>query len=202
MLAPRAPWSILFCAAMVCSGCDSYWRMKGFARIEPSAFAHVTMPFIVCSGHGGPAERSEGRDAIYVYGQILFRETYGDAEVFCSPPESASVWFYEEGVIMGAVPRKLHAYVWLEPRPELAARCASEGKPVIHVDAGSMLNATSSIPLERPCGRVIDPEGSVGFAVGFDRSSPDVDDDGDLEVLPNGYRRHREPTLVEITRPP
>lgn len=163
--------------------------MKGFARIEPAAFAYVRAPVLICSGHGGPADESDARRRIYVYGQILGRTRDGQAELYCRPPSFASTLFYEEHTLGGAVPRALHAYVWLEPHPELAARCASEGKPVLHVDPHSMLGAHSDLPIEWPCGRPIDPEGSVGFAVGFDRGSPDTDDDGDIEVLPDGYRR-------------
>jgi hypothetical protein len=157
--------------------------MKGFARIEPAAFVHVAAPVVICSGHWGAFPQ------FGVYGSILSQTHDRRVEVYCTAPAFRTTLLYQETVLGWNVPRKLYAYVWLERHDEFAEQCSASSTPTLVVEYETMMGSRSNVFSQRPCDRPIDINGSVGFAIGFDRPSPDRDDYGDVEVRPGGYLR-------------
>jgi hypothetical protein len=169
----------LLCTAMG----DRSWIVRGQAFVGPDAVAHVGGVSIVCSGFGGPLETSG------VYGHPIILEDRG-VQVFCRSPQDVTSFAYEEFTVQSGTPRNIHAYVWLEPHEELASHCADANSPLVSVDIAELRGMKSSMPADRPCFRP-DPDGSLGYAVGFRRRwalhSGLNEEHVDIHVRPRGY---------------
>jgi hypothetical protein len=84
-------------------------------------------------------------------------------------------------------PRRMHAYVWLEPHPEVASYCISAGPSAVKVPAQSFTGYRSESPSEWPCFKPA-ASAALGFAVGFVDWRSGTHQVRSIEVVPDGYR--------------
>ena len=149
--------------------------------VSPAALAHVKLPALVCSGHGGPLESSG------VYGSPLGSSLERPPQVLCSGTAGSTALAYEESVYYGKLPRQMHVYVWLEPHPELEKQCRAATSPIISVAHRDLKGYGSEKPTDWPC-FAPDRNGSLGYAVAFQTEVPGDREIRQIAVEPRGYR--------------
>src|SRR6266542_1872002 len=130
-----------------------FYVVSGRAHIPADAVSHVSLPALVCSGHGGPLDSSA------VYGDPI-RDDFGSPSVaFCRRPEQGQTLEYRESLYYGSKPRRMHVYVWLETHEELSHACEDAPTALITVNRDQLRG-------ER-CHHKPEPTGSLGYAVAF-----------------------------------
>jgi hypothetical protein len=155
--------------------------VSGEATVSPPALAHVRLPALVCSGHGGPLESSG------VYGSPLGSSLERPPQVFCAGTAEPTTLAYEESVYYNKLPRQTHIYVWLESHPELETQCRAAIAPMIAVAHRDLKGHGSEDPMDRPC-FAPDRNGSLGYAVAFQTEVPGDREIRQIAVEPRGYR--------------
>lgn len=150
-------------------GCDRGYVIEGKITVARGAGAAV-MPAVLCEGKGGPLMSSA------LYAHPATQRTSSKATIFCKPPAEDVEFPLDEEILQGALPRRAHAYAWLEPVPAAKPLCGDRATIEIGTNELDQLMEPDEAKKPRsdrgldtyPCGHNPVPGRSMTYAVTFD----------------------------------
>ena len=173
---------VAFAGLFLSTADHDFYEIDGPARITPQAVEQIALPAIVCVGRGGSLETS---------GVVALPQGFEDEPqtgyLLCRSPSSPVTIDYRTSLYTSMKPRRMRAYVWLEPHPELASYCTSVSPSAVKVPAPAFAGYRSESPQDWPCFKPA-PSAALGFAVAFVDWQSGTHEVRSIEVVSDGYR--------------